>query len=94
VHLLAKSFADKLYLPAAKTDTTKPVAGLDGEEEVSYFINPYANGSNIIGEMPDMSSLDRIQMQIAQASAGNGQSGPANKNIQITGLEDDDLGNI
>ena len=93
VHLLAKSFADKLYLPAAKTDANKPVAGLDGEE-VSYFINPYSNGSNIIGEMPDMSALDRIQMQIAQASASNGGSASNNKTIQVSGMDDDDLGNI
>jgi len=54
------SFTEKLYLPKPKTET---VSGLNGgEEEVTYFMNPYSTKK---GQL-DMSKLDDVQAQIAQ----------------------------
>ena len=52
-----ENFKGKLYLSPTPPATTD---GL-GEDEVTYFVNPY-NGT---GEI-DMSALDKVQEQIAQ----------------------------
>ena len=51
-----KNFGEKLYLSKAT------IAGLAGDEDVSYFVNPYSN------KELDMSAIDRIQEQVAQMS--------------------------
>jgi hypothetical protein len=53
------SFAEKLYLPKPKTET---VSGMNGSEEVTYFMNPYTTKK---GQL-DMSKLDDVQAQIAE----------------------------
>src|SRR6185437_8499219 len=75
------SIAEKTYfLPKPKTQTTptiqlQPVTGLNGGEEVSYFLNP-----NNMGATPDMSSLDKISEQVAKLAAGG--------NSNITGFDE------
>lgn len=59
-----KNFSEKLYLSPKKEEHT---SGLSGDEQVTYFVNPYANSEL------DMSALDRVQEQIANMS--NGTSG-------------------
>lgn len=49
-----KNFGEKLYL------SKETIAGLAGDEQVTYFVNPYSN------KELDMSAIDRIQEQIAQ----------------------------
>jgi hypothetical protein len=55
-----RNFSDKLYLPKS-TETS----GLEGDEQVTYFVNPYSSA----GEL-DMSAIDRIQEQIANMNEG------------------------
>jgi hypothetical protein len=56
-----KNFSEKLYIKAEPTGT----AGLAGEEQVTYFVNPY-NAKEL-----DMSAIDRIQEQIANMNGMN-----------------------
>lgn len=56
-----KNFSEKLYLAPKKDAGT---AGLSGDEQVTYFVNPYANSGL------DMSALDRVQEQIAEMNKG------------------------
>lgn len=53
-----KNFSEKLYLPAT-TDNNQATNGL-GEDDVTYFVNPYGNNEL------DMSAIDRVQEQIAR----------------------------
>ncbi|MBK8291010.1 MAG: hypothetical protein IPK96_08695 [Flammeovirgaceae bacterium] len=55
-----KNFSEKLYIKAEPTGT----AGLAGEEQVTYFVNPY-NAKEL-----DMTAIDRIQEQIANMNGG------------------------
>jgi hypothetical protein len=76
-----KSIGEKFYLPKPKSESTtalklQTVTGLNGNEEVSYFINP-----NNMGEAPDMSSLDKISENIAKLSAGG--------STQVTGYDEE-----
>lgn len=57
-----KNFGEKLYL------SKETIAGLAGDDDVTYFVNPYSN------KELDMSSIDRIQEQIAQMNK-SGTSG-------------------
>jgi hypothetical protein len=59
-----QNFKEKLYLAPAQAATT---AGL-GEDEVTYFVNPYKGTGEI-----DMSAIDRVQEQIAEMTK-NGTS--------------------
>ncbi|MEX1239461.1 MAG: hypothetical protein WEB30_07080 [Cyclobacteriaceae bacterium] len=52
-----QNFKEKLYLGPAAPATTD---GL-GEDEVTYFVNPYKSTGEI-----DMSAIDRVQEQIAE----------------------------
>ena len=52
--------ASKLMLKAAPSQDG--TSGLNGEDDVTYFINPYTQSSDKL----DTSELDRIQEQIAQ----------------------------
>jgi hypothetical protein len=58
-----KNFSEKLYLSPKKED--QQTAGLSGEEQVTYFVNPHSNSQEL-----DMSAIDRIQEQIAEMSKG------------------------
>lgn len=60
-----ENFKEKLYLSKAQPAETT-TEGL-GEDQVTYFVNPYSN------KELDMSAIDRIQEQIAQMN----QSGAA-----------------
>ena len=55
-----QTLASKLMLKAAPSQDG--TSGLNGEEDVTYFINPYTQGSDKL----DTRELDRIQEQIAQ----------------------------
>lgn len=55
------NFKEKLYIPASKSDGTN---GLQGGEEVKYFINPY-NSNDI-----DMSALDRVNDEVLAMNEG------------------------
>lgn len=55
-----QNFKEKLYLSPAKPAGTSGLDGESGEEQVTYFMNPYAG----TGEL-DMSDIDRVQEQIA-----------------------------
>jgi hypothetical protein len=52
------NFAEKLYLPKPETETPA-VNGMNGGEEVNYFLNPYSQ----VGAV-DTSDLDKLQMKI------------------------------
>lgn len=58
------NYADKLYLPA---HNDAEVNGLNGDEKVNYFVNPYSKA----GEL-DMSALDKVQGDIAAAGQMQG----------------------
>ncbi len=60
-----QNFSQKLYLPQPATDQS--TSGI-GDEEVTYFVNPYNNGA---GDL-DMSELDKIQQQVAQMNKQGG----------------------
>jgi hypothetical protein len=51
-----ENFKEKLYISPKSPGTS----GLEGEEQVTYFVNPYSN------KELDMSAIDRVQEQIAQ----------------------------
>jgi hypothetical protein len=55
-----KNFSEKLYI-------SKPVEGLEGSDQVTYFVNPYNSAKEL-----DMSAIDRVQEQIAQMNKGTG----------------------
>lgn len=55
-----QTLASKLMLKATPTQVS--TSGLNGEDDVTYFINPYTQGSDKL----DTRELDRIQEQIAQ----------------------------
>jgi hypothetical protein len=67
----------KLYLPMGKkeettTETTDTGAnGLNGDEQVSYFINPYTQ---------NMSDLDKVHANISAMSGNMGDLEPGEKN--------------
>jgi len=69
-----ENFKDKLYLPHTPTasQTTETTNGLGeaSQEQVTYFVNPYAGDTSNIAALPeiDMSAIDRIQEQIAEMS--------------------------
>ncbi len=52
------SFAEKLYLPIPAA-AENPVNGMNGEDGVNYYLNPYSQ----VGAV-DTSDLDKLQMQI------------------------------
>jgi hypothetical protein len=58
-----KNFSEKLYISKAEPSATN---GLAGEEQVTYFVNPYNNSKEL-----DMSAIDRIQEQIANMNGMN-----------------------
>ena len=58
-----KNFSEKLYISKAEPSATN---GLAGEEQVTYFVNPYNNAKEL-----DMSAIDRIQEQIANMNGMN-----------------------
>ena len=58
-----KNFSEKLYISKAEPTATN---GLAGEEQVTYFVNPYNNAKEL-----DMSAIDRIQEQIANMNGMN-----------------------
>jgi len=61
-----KNFSEKLYISkAAEPSATAGLSGENGEEQVTYFVNPYNNAKEL-----DMSAIDRIQEQIASMSGG------------------------
>lgn len=55
-----QTLASKLMLKSSAS--SEGANGLNGEEDVTYFINPYTQGSDKV----DTRELDRIQEQIAQ----------------------------
>ena len=55
------NFKEKLYIPASQSDGTN---GLQGGEEVKYFINPY-NSNDV-----DMSALDRVNDEVVAMNEG------------------------
>jgi hypothetical protein len=55
-----QNFREKLYLSPATPGSTTNGLG-EGEEQVTYFMNPYSG----TGEL-DMSAIDRVQEQIAE----------------------------
>jgi hypothetical protein len=55
------NFKEKLFIPASKSEHTD---GLQGGEEVKYFINPY-NSNDV-----DMSALDRINDEVVAMNEG------------------------
>lgn len=55
-----ENLATKLYLPVGKSQEPSETNGLNGEDEVSYFINPYTRQDDKLSE------LDRIQAQITE----------------------------
>ena len=55
-----KNFSEKLYLKSGE----EGAAGLAGENDVTYFVNPYTPKGL------DMSAIDRVQEQIAQMNGG------------------------
>lgn len=57
---------EKLLIP-----TGSSMNGLSGKEQVTYFMNPYTQGSGKL----DLSELDKIQAEIADMS------------VQVTGIE-------
>jgi hypothetical protein len=80
-----ENFKEKLYISnagkiAASSPSTEGLADTPGEEQVTYFVNPYKEAINT-AEQPialsdvdaseiDMSAIDRIQEQIAEMSKG------------------------
>lgn len=61
-----KNFSEKLYLnKAAEPSATNGLAGDQGGEQVTYFVNPYGNTKEL-----DMSAIDRLQEQIATMNGG------------------------
>lgn len=58
-----KNFSEKLYI--SKAAEPSATAGLAGEEQVTYFVNPYNDTKEL-----DMSAIDRIQEQIAAMNGG------------------------
>ncbi len=60
-----KNFSEKLYLSKVEPTATAGLAGEHGEEQVTYFMNPY-NAKEL-----DMSAIDRIQEQIANMNGMN-----------------------
>jgi hypothetical protein len=58
-----KNFSEKLYISKAEPSAAN---GLAGEEQVTYFVNPYNNSKEL-----DMSAIDRIQEQIANMNGMN-----------------------
>ena len=61
-----KNFSEKLYLnKAAEPSATNGLAGDQGDEQVTYFVNPYGNTKEL-----DMSAIDRLQEQIATMNGG------------------------
>ncbi|MBT1688889.1 hypothetical protein [Dawidia soli] len=55
-----KNFSEKLYVPQG--DSEKPAINGLGNDEVTYFVNPYGT------QELDMSEIDRVQEQIAAMS--------------------------
>lgn len=56
-----KNFSEKLYIgKPAEPSATSGLTGGQGEEQVTYFVNPYNDTKEL-----DMSAIDRIQEQIA-----------------------------
>jgi hypothetical protein len=60
-----KNFSEKLYISKpAEPSATAGLSGGQGEDQVTYFVNPY-NTKEL-----DMSAIDRIQEQIATMNGG------------------------
>ena len=57
-----ENFKEKLYIPASKTE--EGTNGLQGGEQVKYFINPY-NANDV-----DMSALDRVNDEVVAMNEG------------------------
>jgi hypothetical protein len=73
----------KLYLPMAKqeetastTTTDTATNGLNGDEQVSYFINPYTQRPDQV----NMSDLDKVHANISAMSGNMGDLEPEEKN--------------
>lgn len=61
-----KNFSEKLYLnKAGQPSATNGLAGGQGGEQVTYFVNPYGHMKEL-----DMSAIDRLQEQIATMNGG------------------------
>jgi hypothetical protein len=90
LHAYFMSLGEKLHLSpkqttAAAAKALQTVQGLFGpDESVSYFLNPGTSG---MGEV-DLSALDKLQAQIAQANAAN------NQNLTGDQDEEDDFAGI
>lgn len=63
-----ENFKEKLYLPKSQPQATETTTEGLGEDQVTYFVNPYSN------KELDMSAIDRIQEQIAKMNE-SGASG-------------------
>lgn len=62
--------SDKLYLPQSNA-----LRGLDGNDEVSYFMNPYNNEPMASTPELDTSAMDQVQIQIAEMAGADGSVG-------------------
>lgn len=82
-----ENFKEKLYISnagkiPAPSSSTEGLADTPGEEQVTYFVNPYNSDGGMVEEHKsialsdvdtpefDMSAIDRIQEQIAEMSKG------------------------
>jgi len=61
-----RNFSEKLYISkGAEPSATSGLAGEHGDEQVTYFVNPYNDNKDL-----DMSAIDRLQEQIASMNGG------------------------
>jgi hypothetical protein len=61
-----QSVAEKYMIPIGTEQASTSTNGLNGEDEVTYFVNPFSE------KQLDMSALDRIQSQIPEMNSVSG----------------------
>ena len=82
--LLWDNLAYKLYLPKKSDSTTtstvtdKTTNGLNGEEKVTYFVNPY----NQANKQPDLSELNKVSAEIEANYPSRSVEGTEEENIE------------